>query len=218
MKRSLWLAAQFALAGVAILVTYQQLPALFDAWQTEQPAQWWAARSTGFVALVALTLSMLFGLMVSSRGLDGGVARGTVLEHHQQWSLAALVAVIVHVLVIVTDDYVSITVSDALVPGVSEELTGPIALGAISFWLIALLMASSWARDYLPFVAWRVIPTAALAAFVLGLVHGFTAGTDSDLPVVQVVYVAAVSVVIGATIFRFLYVARRREPPAAEAA
>lgn len=53
---------------------------------------------------------------------------------------------------------------------------------------------------------------------VLGLVHGFTAGTDSDLPVVQVVYVAAVSVVIGATIFRFLYVARRREPPAAEAA
>ncbi len=213
MKQILLIAVRSALVGVAIVVAYQQLPAFFDAWKTDQPAQWWAARSSGFVAQVALTMSMLFGLMISSRGLDGGVNRSTVLDHHQQWTLAAVIALVVHVLVIVTDDYSSITVAGALVPGLSTELVGPVALGAIAFWGVLLLTLSSWLRSYMSFVVWRVVHTLALAAFVLGLVHGMTAGTDTALPVFQVLYVGSGSAIIGATIFRFLHVARRKTAP-----
>ena len=215
MKRHLILALRVTLIATAIVLAYQQLPALFDAWDVEQPTQWWAARATGFLTYVALTLSMVFGLMVSSRGLDGGIARGTVLEHHQQWTLAAMIALGVHVLVIVTDDFSTITVVGALVPGQSSELTGPVALGAVAFWAVTVITISSWLRAYMPYIAWRVVHTAALGGFVIGLVHGVTAGTDTALPAVQILYVTSASMVIGATIFRFLYVARRRRNAAA---
>lgn len=215
MKQLLMIAVRSALAGIAVVVAYQQLPALFEAWETEQTAQWWAARSSGFVAQLALTMSMLFGLMISSRGLDGGVNRATVLDHHQQWTLAAVIALVVHVLVIVTDDYSSITLAGALVPGVSAELAGPVALGAIAFWGVLLLTLSSWLRPYMSFSVWRIVHTLALAAFIMGLVHGMTAGTDTELMLFQVLYVGSGSAIIGAIIFRFLHVARRKATPAA---
>ena len=213
MRRQLNLGLRVILIGAAIVLAYQQLPAIFNAWDTEQPTQWWAARATGFLTYVALTLSMVFGLMVSSRGLDGGVARGTVLEHHQQWTLAAMIALVAHVLVIVTDDFSTITVVGALVPGQSSELTGPVALGAVAFWAVTMITVSSWLRAYMPFIAWRIVHTAALGGFVIGLVHGVTAGTDTDLPAAQALYVITASAVIGAMIFRFLYVAHRRHHP-----
>ena len=210
MKQLLVIALKSALAGVAIVVAYQQLPGLFEAWNTDETAQWWAARSSGFVAQVALTMSMLFGLMISSRGLDGGVNRSTVLDHHQQWTLAAVIALVVHILVIVTDDYSTITVAGALVPGISTELVGPVALGAIAFWGIVLLTLSSWFRPYMSFVTWRILHTTSMAAFILGLVHGMTAGTDTALPIFQALYVGSGSAVVGAR--------RKTVPTASEAA
>jgi hypothetical protein len=73
--------------------------------------------------------------------------------------------------------------------------------------------------DQLTWPRWR--RRAVLLAFIVSLVHGFTAGTDSELPVVQALYIGADSVVIGARMSRFLYVARRKKPaapPAVEAA
>ena len=128
---------------------------------------------SGFVAQVVLTMSMLFGLMMRSCGLDGGVRRSTVLDHHQQWALAAIV-----------------------------------------FWGMLLLTLSSWLRSYMSFVVWRVVHTLALAAFVLGLVHGMTAGTDSSLPIFQALCVRSGSEIIGATVFHCLHVARRTSPAA----
>jgi sulfoxide reductase heme-binding subunit YedZ len=217
MKGLVAVVTRSVVAGIAIWAAFHALPALFDGWGSDQPVQWWAARSSGFVAQFTITMSMLFGLMISSRGLDGGLHRSTVLELHQQWSLAAVIALAAHVLIIVTDSYSSITVTGALTPGLSEELTGPVALGAIAFWGILLLTLSSWLRAYLSFVVWRVIHTVATAAFVLGIVHGMTAGTDTNTLVFEALYVASGSAVIGATIFRFLYVARRRTAPASVA-
>ncbi len=205
----MWLGARLVLAAAITLALYQALPVLFDAWDTEQTVQWWSARATGFVAYVAFTLSMLFGLMVTSRGLDGDVARASVLEHHQQWTLAAMIATVAHILVIVTDDYVTISVADALVPGLSTELTGPIALGAVTLWVLGLITVSSWIRGRIPFLVWRVLHTAALGGFILMVAHAFTAGTDSDLVPAQLFYVITLALVVGATVFRFAYFAHR---------
>jgi predicted ferric reductase len=136
-----------ALGAAAIYYAYRYMPAFFALWETERPLQWWAARATGFAAYGALAASMVFGLMVSSRGLDGAVARKTVTDYHQQWTLSALVLTVLHVLVIVTDKYVDISITGSLVPGKSAHMTGAVALGTFALWGMTVIIVSSWLRS-----------------------------------------------------------------------
>jgi sulfoxide reductase heme-binding subunit YedZ len=185
-------------------------PELFQAIDEAQPLQWWAGRATGFLAYIALSLSMVFGLMISSRGLDGAVNRKTVLDLHQQWTLSAVVATALYAGVIATDEYVEIGVIGALVPGRAVELSGPVALGTVAFWGMVVVVLSSWRRQRLSYALWRVIHTLAFGTFVVGLAHGLAAGTDTGQPAVQLLYLVSAAVVAAAVIFRLLHLPVRR--------
>lgn len=181
------------------------LPALSGVVATEAPWQWWAARSTGFMAYVALWLAMLAGLMVSSRGLDGVLNRKVVLELHQQWTVAAMVATLAHVALVVTDAYVDVSWRGAAVPGTSSYLPGPIALGTIAMWGVGLLTLSSWLQRRLSYALWRVVHASAFGIFLLAIVHGVIAGTDSASVGAQVVYATTAALFACAIMFRVLY-------------
>jgi predicted ferric reductase len=204
-----------ALAAAAIYYSYQYLPEFFALWDTEKPIQWWAGRATGFAAYVTLAASMVFGLMVSSRGLDGAVSRKTVTDYHQQWTLAALIFTVAHVLVIVTDKYVDISVVGALVPGRSAHLTGEVAIGTLSLWGMAVIIVSSWVRSFLSYELWRMIHAGSTAVLLLGLAHGFMAGADSDQALVRWLYVGTGAGIFGVTVFRLTYEFRKPRVAAA---
>ncbi len=208
-------AARSLLAAAAIYYAYLYTPAFFAMWDTKQPLQWWAGRATGFGAYVALAASMVFGLMVSSRGLDGAVNRKTVTEYHQQWTLAALVLTVIHTLVIVTDKYVDISVLGSLVPGKSAHMTGAVALGTLALWGMVVIIVSSWARSLLSYEVWRAIHASATAVILLSLTHGFVAGTDSKHDLARFLYVGSGAAIFGATVFRLVYEFRRPRAPAA---
>lgn len=174
------IALRTGLAMAATYVAYEYSARLFELWDTEQPLQWWAGRATGFAAYITLAISMLFGLMVSSRGLDGVIGRKTILEHHQQWTLAAVVITVAHVIIITTDGYVEISVAGALVPGRSDHLVGAVAVGTFALWGLAVLVLSSWLRGYMSFGLWRALHATASGVFVLALAHGLVAGTDTQ--------------------------------------
>ncbi len=193
----------------AAAIAFALAPALITAArEADRPVLWWTIRASGFVAYAALTASMLFGLMISSRGLDGGVQRKTVLELHQQWTLSAVVATVVHITATVVDDYAAIDTIGALVPLASETLRGPVALGTVAFWGLAVLAVSSWMRSRLSFAVWRVVHAAALGTFLVALAHGLLAGVDSQWTAVQVLYLSTGVVVFGSTVFRLLYSVR----------
>ncbi|MFN8639293.1 MAG: ferric reductase-like transmembrane domain-containing protein [Dehalococcoidia bacterium] len=205
--------ARSLLAAAAIFYAYRYMPAFFGMWDTKQPLQWWAGRATGFGAYAALAASMVFGLMVSSRGLDGAVNRKTVTDYHQQWTLAALVLTVIHTLVIVTDKYVDISVIGSLVPGRSAHMTGAVALGTFALWGMIIIVLSSWARSLLSYEAWRAIHASATAVILLALAHGFIAGSDSKYELVRVLYAGSGAAIFGATIFRLAYEFRRPRAP-----
>lgn len=177
---------------------------LGGAASAELPILWWAARALGFVAYAALTLSMLFGVLVSARGLDAWVARKTVLDLHQQWALAAVISTVLHILTVVMHTESHISLVEALVPFAAERLTGALAVGTIATWGIGILTASCWLRQWIPYVAWRAIHALAFGAFLLAVVHSVAAGTDSAQPFVRWMYVATTAVVTAAILFRVL--------------
>ncbi|MEZ4503540.1 MAG: ferric reductase-like transmembrane domain-containing protein [Dehalococcoidia bacterium] len=207
------------LAAGVIAADY--LHELFQAVPTDAPLQWWMSRATGFVAYIAMWLSMMLGLMISSRGLDGALNRKTVLESHQQWTLAAVLATLFHVAVIVSDPYVDMSWASAVVPGTSSYLPGPVALGALGMWGMVLLAVSSWFQRQISYVLWRAIHTLALGAFILGLLHGVVAGTDSGAQVAQLTYAGTAALLAGAIVFRAVYTPSKgkaaRPAPAAAA-
>jgi predicted ferric reductase len=198
--------ATFVALAVVAFAASRSLPAFFGLWDTEAPLQWWASRASGFLAYVALWASMMLGIMISARGLDGVINRKVVLELHQQWTVSAVIALAFHIAVIVTDPYVDMTWRSSLIPGESAYMTGPVALGAIATWGVAVLALSSWLQRRMNYTVWRVVHTTAFGTFLVGLVHGVAAGTDSGAVGAQVLYAGTAALLVGAVIFRVLYV------------
>lgn len=192
MRGLLPLPISLLLAGAfGAIATFASLE-LWSAMATaEQPLLWWAGRALGFVAYVALWLSMLFGSLVSSGGAGGLLSKKWMMDLHQEWTLAAVVATVLHVLVLVTHAESHVTPWAAVVPFASETLTGEVALGTIATIGLAVIAVSSWARTRIPYTAWRAIHALSFGVMILALAHSIAAGTDSDTWAANWLYIAS---------------------------
>lgn len=193
---SLWL-----LAGIAVAS-----PWLVSS-SSETPVLWWAARAFGFVGYVALWVAMLSGVLIGAKGVDGVIDRKVLLDIHQQWTLAAVLATAAHVLAVITNPHAGVGLVGSLVPFASPSMTAAIGLGVVAFWMLALVAVSSWLRTRVPYAAWRAVHALAFGAFILALIHSAASGTDSATRIAQWLYVSSGSIVAGAVTVRMLFAA-----------
>lgn len=184
-------------------------PWVFAA-QVQAPALWWASRAFGFVSYLALWLSMLTGVMLSTQKLPKRFDRKVLFELHQQWTLAAVIATALHVLAVVTHPEAGVGVLGSLVPYASRQLTGPVALGVFAMWGLGVVAVSSWLRSRIKPTTWRVIHTLAFGAFLIALAHSIAAGTDTEAPAVQWMYALTGSVLVLAIVVRVVSIAFAR--------
>lgn len=176
----------------------------------EEPVLWWASRATGFVAYGALALSVLFGVLISSKGSGGLVSRKAVMDLHQQWTLSAVVATVLHIVTTVFHAEAGVTPWATVIPFASRTLTGPVAIGTVAFIGMAVIAATSWWRKRVPYAAWRAIHALAFGVMVLALAHSVTAGTDTAMPAVRWMYIGTAAVLLGAIVTRVLVALRDR--------
>ncbi len=189
-------------ASMGALATSLAIQLWAVAGEAEQPLAWWAGRATGFVAYAALWLSMLFGLAISSKGAGGLLPKKVLMELHQQWTLSAVVATLLHVVTLVLHPESGVTPLAAVVPFVSARLTGPVALGTFALLGFGIVVGSSWLRKWVPYSAWRALHGLAFGTMILALVHGWTAGTDTSAPAAQWLYIVTLGVLVGAVVTR----------------
>ncbi len=168
------------------------------------PAMWWAARAFGLLAYVALWLSVLFGVFTSSKGAGGLLDKATIVHLHGRWAVAAQIATVLHVLAIVFDPNAGVAAYATLVPFASATLTGPTALGTLALWGLALLLVTTALSRRLSRVAWRAVHASAFGTFLLALMHGITAGTDTRALPVKVLYLATTGLLVAALVQRLL--------------
>ncbi len=199
------------LAGGALVMTFAK-PLLDAIAGPGVPAMWWASRSLGLLALVALWLSVLFGVFMAGKGAGGLFGKPSVALLHNRWALASQVATALHVLFVVADPVSGVTPLAAVIPMTSATLTGPVALGTFALWgLVVLLVTTAFSRK-LSKVAWRAVHASAFGSFLLATVHGITAGTDTNAPAVRVLYVLTTTLIIAAIIQRLLLAWRAHRP------
>ncbi|NBO80922.1 MAG: hypothetical protein EBT17_00160 [Actinobacteria bacterium] len=141
---------------------------------------WWhLARASGVVAWVLLGLSVMWGILLSSRVLRTIDRPAWLLDLHRWLGTLTWATVGVHLLCLIFDSYVQFSIGDLLVPWLSNWKPAPLAWGIFGLYLIVVVQVSSRFMKRLPHKVWHTVHLLSYPSFAVVSMHSFMAGTDS---------------------------------------
>ncbi len=150
---------------------------------------WITSRAAGIVALVAASLAVSAGLLVSTKLLR---KRGAdLLATHEALSVTAIVAIVVHGVTLLGDGFLHPSIADITVPFASSYETFWTTLGIVSGWGLIVLGLSYYARRLIGAARWRKLHRFTALLWIAGLAHSLGEGTDAG----QVWFLAMVALV-----------------------
>jgi predicted ferric reductase len=168
---------------------------------THDPTLWLLARASGLTAYVLLTSSVLAGLVLKSKPFGRRLRAAAVTDVHRFLALLGLGMLGLHGVALMLDSTVHMPLSALLVPGLSPYRPAAVAFGVLAAELMGLITLSFSLRKWIGARNWRRLHWATYLTFLLGTMHGLTAGTDRwALPL----YLGAVGSVVFATAWRAL--------------
>ena len=174
---------------------------------------WITSRAAGFVALVLASVAVSLGLLMSTKLLKGRTSE--LRAAHDTLALATIVAIVVHGVALLGDNFLKPSIADIAIPFVSGYKTFWTSLGIVGGWGLILLGLSYYARRWVGAVRWRKLHRFTALAWVLGLGHALGEGTDAG----QLWFLAMIAlVVVPALALLLTRLARSRGGTAAPAA
>lgn len=166
-------------------------------------AYWYLARSTGVVALVLLTVSVVLGILGSVRFSAGPRwPRFAIDSLHRDTSLLVVVLIVVHVITSVLDGFAPISLIDGIIPFRSPYRPLWLGFGALAFDLVIALLVTSLVRRRLGYGAWRVVHWLAYVSWPVSVLHGLGTGSDVKSAWSLAVTVVCLAAVLGAVAIR----------------
>lgn len=188
---------------------------------------WITSRAAGTTAMVSASASVGVGLAMSGRvpGILGAGGRprggrgGTADRRgiHQTLALTTLVAIAVHGLTLLGDGYLHPSLADIAIPfHLSYDRLATTA-GILAGWALAFFAISYYARRLIGQRRWRSIHRFTLVAWLAGLVHTVTEGTDAGQTWFLILLGATAAPAVALALVRLAGArrrARRRSPPA----
>jgi predicted ferric reductase len=166
------------------------------------PDLWYTTRATGLMSLVLLTISMVLGILTSTRVGSDGLPRFAVTELHRRVSLLAVVFVAVHVVTTAIDSFVPIGWWPVLIPFSSTYKALWVGLGAVAFDLMAAVLVTSLLRQRMSASAWRAIHWLAYLSWPIAVAHGIGVGTDVAFTWARVLVGVCIAAVLFAVAWR----------------
>jgi methionine sulfoxide reductase heme-binding subunit len=163
---------------------------------------WYIARSSGIVAYLLLSSSVVLGALMAGRAKFAW-PRFAVEEVHRFLALLAGVFIVVHGSALLLDTVVPISLKQELVPFSSPYRPFAIALGVLAAELMAAVGITNLFRSRLPHKVWGRAHYLTLGVWGLATVHGFLAGTDRLDPWFAGIAVATVASVAMVVFMRF---------------
>jgi DMSO/TMAO reductase YedYZ heme-binding membrane subunit len=142
-------------------------------------ALWYATRATGLMALVLLTLTMVFGLTTTTRARARNWPGFAQQEMHRRISILSVVFVGLHVLTSVMDTFVNIPLAAVVIPFTSKYQGFWVGVGAIALDLMIAVFVTSLLRERMRPATWRAVHWLAYLSWPVALAHTFGMGTDA---------------------------------------
>ena len=144
------------------------------------PKIWWyLARGAGMTSWVLAAVTLVWGLLLSSRLFTKWPRPAWILDIHRTLGGLTVVFVGVHMVGLFADGYVHFGPAQLLIPLASRWRPGAVAWGIVALYLLIAVEVTSLLRRHLPAPWWRRLHLASIAVFPLGTIHALTAGTDA---------------------------------------
>jgi predicted ferric reductase len=178
---------------------------------------WILLRAAGIGAYVMLFLSVVWGLASTTSIFGKRISKASATTVHQFMSTCGLALIFLHVGVLLADSYMPFSVADVAIPMSSTYRPVAISFGVVAMYLTVFVIVTSWMRKTIGTKWWRRTHLLAVPIFVLSLVHGVFAGTDSVRPAMWWTYLGTGLIVLFLLIVRGLtagYRPERAAPPA----
>ena len=175
---------------------------------------WELIRAAALTAFCLLFLSTASGIILSYKRLNG---EGYQFVHflHDSCSVGGLIFVIIHMMLLLFDQYVHFSILNIVLPFSTSYKPFSVALGIGTFYIFVLIILTSAVVNLRKkhMKLWHVIHLLAYPAFFMGLFHGLLTGTDASRLFVTLMYYAAGVTVLTLSTFRVFFrpVKRRSE-------
>jgi predicted ferric reductase len=188
-------------AGMARLTLGTQQ--VTGATATPSPVLWYLTRTMGVSAYVALSFSVILGMLRVVARKSSERISWVVDELHQFVATLAGLLVVGHLVALLLDPFMPFSLINLLLPVNEPYSPTAVAFGIFAFYSMVLLLLSSWLRKRMAYALWRFIHYVSFFAFVMVTLHGWIAGSDSGEPWMRAIYAGASSVVVFLTLVRF---------------
>lgn len=149
------------------------------------PQTWWfVIRASGLVAYVLVALTVIVGLLLSTRLLGRRPPPDWMLDWHRFVGGLGLVFTVLHMLSLLIDNYIEFGLVDLFVPFVATWRPGALALGIVAFYMAVAVQVTSLVRHRMSAGWWRRVHQLSVPLFALATAHLLLAGTDANHPLV----------------------------------
>ncbi|HEY4753276.1 MAG TPA: hypothetical protein VIH37_08330 [Candidatus Limnocylindrales bacterium] len=163
---------------------------------------WLFERLFAFMAYVAVTLSVVFGLLLSTKLLDAIAHRPVNFTLHQELAALGLGMAGIHGALLGLDASIPFSLSQIVVPGAAPYAPLAVAVGQAAFYVMTLVTASFYVRRHIGQRAWRTLHYLTFLAFAGATAHGIASGTDSGAPWAHWLYLGAMTAVTFLLVYR----------------
>ena len=162
------------------------------------------SRASAMVSYVLLWLSLAVGLAMSGRVVRVWPGVSVSNSLHQHLSLLGLLFAVFHVLVLLADPALDFTLAKAFLPffGSSYRPMWVGILGKAALYLMALVWGSFYLRKRIGGRWWRRLHYLSFAVYLLTVLHGVFAGTDTGALWAQALYALSGASLLALTVYR----------------
>jgi sulfoxide reductase heme-binding subunit YedZ len=180
------IAAQETVAGIGDEIILQS---------EEIPWAWYVSRMSALAGFALLYISMVFGLAIRIPSLRNLIGAKDTFSVHCWISLQAILLALIHGVSLIFDKFIEFSFVDVFIPFVSGYKTHMVALGVIAFYLMLILIVSSYLKNRMPYKLWRTLHFLNILLYVFSLIHAWQLGTDLSSDFARAVFVGLNSVI-----------------------
>ncbi|MFA6160124.1 MAG: hypothetical protein WC678_03495 [Parcubacteria group bacterium] len=167
--------------------------------EIEVPWGWYLTRVSALIGFFILYLSIFFGIAIRNPLLRKMISPIYSLDIHGWISLQALLFALLHGVSLLFDKFLAFNLANVFVPffPLSESATKAgvqplyLAMGVVSFYLMLVLVVSSYLRKFINFRVWRFIHFFNLLLWIFVILHALQLGTDMKNVIVRNIFIYA---------------------------
>ncbi len=157
----------------------QQLQLMGLPLSADTKAYWYMARIGGLFGYLLMWLSIVWGLLLSTKMVARQISPAIAFGMHEFLSILAIVFSVLHGVVLLGDSYINFNIFHLLIPFTSPYEPVATGLGVVGLYLTVAITGSFYIRKRIGQKVWRMFHYLAFGSYLLILAHAIMAGTDT---------------------------------------